>query len=210
MYTLGIDEVGRGPLAGPVTLTLFARNPEILTDKKLLLLFPKNILRDSKKLSAEKRETISKELFLLHDEGLCFFFTASRDANAIDLRGISICIKECILELLEKAVKELKVSKNTVKLYLDGSLHADESFIHQETIIKGDEKIIEIACASIIAKVERDEFMKKEGAHYAKYGFEKHMGYGTEMHRKMIQEYGPCELHRKTYLRNCFTAETNS
>ncbi len=202
MYTLGIDEVGRGPLAGPVTLTLFARSPETLTDETLLQLFPKNILRDSKKLSAEKREGISKELSLLQGEGLCFFFLASRDANAIDVRGISACIKECIGELLEKAVLELKLSKDTVKLYLDGSLHADKSFTHQETIIKGDEKIIEIACASIIAKVDRDEYMKKEGTSYPEYGFEKHMGYGTEMHRKAIQECGTCKLHRISYLKN--------
>lgn len=196
---IGIDEVGRGPIAGPVTVCGFMRDPKILTDDMLLALFPKNKLRDSKKLTAKHRIAIVDGLEKLKDAHECTWSLASRSAHEIDGRGISTCIKECIKDVLATCVKESNLSSENLILFLDGSLHAPTNYIRQETIIKGDEKIIEIACASIVAKVSRDNYMGKISEKFPHYGFENHVGYGTKAHYEAIKKNGLTELHRKSY-----------
>ena len=198
---IGIDEVGRGPVAGPVTLCAFARNTSVIKDEEILTLFPKKILKDSKKLSKKTREEIFVELEKLQKEGKIHFVSVARSATDIDEKGISLCIKECISELLKEMGSRLSLSCDDFFVYLDGSLHAPKEYTHQETIIKGDEKIIEIACASIVAKVLRDAHMKELGISYKEYGFEKHVGYGTKAHYEAIKKYGMTKFHRTTFLK---------
>lgn len=195
---IGIDEVGRGPIAGPVTVCAFATE---LSDEELLALFPKKELKDSKKLTAKNRALIFEVLQILQSEGKVFWHVSSRTAKEIDQRGISICIKECIQESLEMICKALLRKEESLLVYLDGSLHAPTRFIRQETIIKGDENIPVIACASIVAKETRDIFMKELAKDYPAYGFEKHVGYGTRAHYEAIKSHGLTPLHRKSFLK---------
>jgi ribonuclease HII len=113
----------------------------------------------------------------------------------IDKKGISFAIKSCI----EKAFKELKLKPQETKVFLDGGLKAPRDFVFQETIIKGDDKILAISLASITAKVSRDNFMEKLSKKYPSYGFEVHKGYGTEKHRKAIKKYGLSGYHRISF-----------
>ncbi len=224
---IGIDEVGRGPVAGPVSVCAFG---SLLSDEILVSLFPKNVLRDSKKLSEKMREEIFEKLIVLEKERKVFYHVSSRSAEEIDTKGISLCIRECIAETLLSIRKQISQSegKNDIPLitslphdnyqkneeeqedflfhvYLDGSLHAPKKYIHQETIIKGDEKVPVIACASILAKVTRDSYMKNVAEQFPLYGFENHVGYGTKSHNDAIQKYGPTPLHRKTFLKRILT-----
>lgn len=195
---IGIDEVGRGPLAGPVTVCAFT-SP--LNEEELLSIFPSGILQDSKKLTAKKRALIFTKLQALHKEKKVYWCVGERSAKEIDDRGISTCIKECVSEILDSLQKEYEVSPQAMHIFLDGSLHADKSYTNQETIVRGDEKVVHIALASIIAKELRDDYMKKEGAIYPHFGFEKHAGYGTAFHLDAIQKHGPSPLHRRSFLK---------
>lgn len=186
-YLVGIDEVGRGPLAGPVTLGIF------ILDKKSLLKFNNFLktisLKDSKQLSHIKRVEILNKL-----KATKFSFnTFSVSAKQIDKNGISHSIKFAIKNLLKKQ------STLNTHIRLDGSLKAPAEFIYQETIIKGDEKDPLIALASIVAKETRDSYMVKLSSEYPKYGFERHKGYGTKAHRTAIKKRGLTGVHRKSY-----------
>lgn len=189
-YLVGIDEVGRGPIAGPVTLGIFAIDKKSI--KKLEGFLKEISLKDSKQLSHNKRV----EIFKLVKKHKFIFSTVSLGANHVDKDGISKCIKKSISKLLKKYN-----CKNT-HVRLDGSLRAPEDFIYQETIIKGDEKDPLIALASIMAKVTRDKYMVKLLSKYPKYGFEKHKGYGTKEHRNAIKQWGICDVHRRSYCSN--------
>lgn len=204
MIRIGIDEVGRGPLAGPVVVCGFV---SFVNETELLTLFPKGTLKDSKKLTEKWRESISASLHELQKEGKVSFVIAERSAQHIDSHGIAVSIRECVHEIGEKIIESNAFTKNDTLLLLDGGLQGHESFSRQETIIKGDEKVIEISCASIVAKTYRDSYMKQKGTELPLYMFEKHMGYGTEAHRKAIQNYGPIEEHRLTFLKNILKNE---
>ena len=151
---LGIDEVGRGPLAGPVTVCLFFASKN--TD--LLSLFDNRKLKDSKKLTKKKREEIYNSI--------------------------------------KNNINKFKVEKTNV--FLDGALAKEFGTV----IIKGDEKVDVIACASIVAKVCRDRYMTRLHKTLPVYGFADNSGYGTEEHRKAIIKFGPSKYHRLTYLKN--------
>lgn len=181
-YIVGIDEAGRGPLAGPITFA-FVSCPSRLRQKVF-----KNI-RDSKKLSAKQREEWFK--FLKTHPKLAFG-TASVGPKIIDQRGISYVNRLAINRL----VRKFKVRPS--KVFLDGGLKAPEEFT-QKTVIKGDEKIPVIAAASVIAKVTRDQKMLRLAKKFPKYGFEIHKGYGTEMHLARLEKHGPSEIHRKSF-----------
>ena len=195
-YIIGIDEVGRGPLAGPVTLC--AVRVEAGMYKKL----QKNkdlpaLGRDSKKLSKKEREKYSKILCDLALEGKLQFTIVMQNNVVIDTKGLSFAIKKALAGCLQKVGATEKDS-----VLLDGGLKAPSEFTNQQTIIKGDEKHPVIAWASILAKVHRDNYMTKMAKKYPEYGFEKHMGYGTKVHRDVIKKYGPSPLHRKSFLTN--------
>lgn len=194
-FLVGIDEVGRGPLAGPVSVCLVSCEAKIykkLKRDRRLPVFGK----DSKKLLQEDREKYSTILKLLSKEGKISYSINHVSNKVIDSRGISFAIKQAVI----LGVKKLKLNPKNCEVLLDGRLKASQEFKKQKTIIKGDEKEKIIAWASILAKVSRDALMSQAHKKYPKYGFKKHKGYGTEMHRKMIKKYGSSSLHRKTFL----------
>lgn len=189
---IGIDEAGRGPLAGPVTVGAFGAKDKI--GKWILKNVFENKLRDSKKLSKKKREEIYKKLLILKKEGEVVFSVSHISNKIIDREGINKAIKIGI----KKSLFSLKATPSNF-VRLDGLLKAPSEFKTQQTIIKGDEKDIFIACASIIAKVTRDRLMRLLGAKLPLYGFETHKGYGTLLHVEILKKYGLSEAHRKSF-----------
>ncbi len=195
MKIIGIDEVGRGPLAGPVTVCVVACEEKIYTQLKRDRRLPK-VGKDSKKLSQKDREKYSK--YLKHI-GVPYVVTHVSN-TMIDTKGISFCIKKAIAQ----GLKKLKVSPKQADVRLDGALKAPAEFTKQKTIIRGDEKEKIISWASILAKVSRDELMCKLGRKFPQYGFEIHKGYGTARHRAAIHEHGMTVFHRKTFCKKLF------
>jgi ribonuclease HII len=188
MKWVGIDEAGRGPLAGPVAVGLVCIDEEF----DLLGTFPK--LNDSKKLSEKRRE----QLFGLLEEqaalGAVRYAVHMRSAQDIDARGIAVVIRECVAE----GLKEL-LSPNQGKVWLDGSLSAPPDY-EQETVIGGDAAIPAIMLASIAAKVTRDRHMYELHEAYPAYGFDRHKGYGTKAHMDAIRQNGVSAIHRSSFV----------
>ena len=192
---IGVDEVGRGPLAGPVSVCSVIMSKETYTKMKRSRKFQG--LHNSKALSEKQREEWSQKIHQWKREGLLNFSYASLPAKQIDKKGIAVAIRAC----LSRTLKNLKV-KTSDQILLDGSLFAPQQFVNQKTIIKGDEKESIISLASIVAKVRRDNFIKKISSKYPEYGLEQHKGYGTLHHRKAIKKHGMSELHRKSFCKN--------
>lgn len=191
---VGIDEVGRGPLAGPLCVGMCVAP---YSKKEIVWKVIKNA-RDSKKLKKEERSFWNREAELLRLSGELYFYTALVSNIEIDSKGMSFAIKKAIQICFDRA----ELNPNESKVLLDGSLYAPGEFQNQETIIKGDDKEPIISLASIVAKVRRDELMAIMARKYPIYGFEKHMGYGTKEHIKAIQINGPSAIHRLTFLKN--------
>lgn len=194
-YRIGIDEVGRGPIAGPVVVCVCA----VEKDLDLLYLFPKGELRDSKKLSEKKRGEIISALDSLEKEKKLQWRIGEVSAERIDEIGIVPSLKEAMDQALI-SLESAGISLDT-EVLLDGSLYAPKRYEKQSTHIKGDEKFIEISLASIIAKVYRDRLMKEIGKELPLYGFENHVGYGTKAHYFAIEQYGFTKYHRKSFLK---------
>ena len=192
-FVVGIDEVGRGPLAGPVAVCAF-KMPINFEEKSF------GTIKDSKKLIPEKREEIFKKLQKMKKEKIVDYFVAYESAKRIDKIGISKAIRNC----LEKALARLNVKPNECKVLLDGGLKTPEKYKNQKTIIKGDEKERDIAFASIVAKVSRDALMRRLAKKYPKYNFEIHKGYGTKKHCASIIKNGLSKEHRKSYCKKIF------
>jgi len=184
-YVVGIDEAGRGPLAGPVV-----SGAVLILEKDFEEIKKIKSVKDSKKLSEKKREEVYLNL-----------------VNKPKLKwGIGIVSEKVIdkINILEatklsmiKAVKDLE-KKNHVKvdfLILDGKMKIDLD-VDQESIIKGDDKVFSVSAASIIAKVTRDRLMIKYDKKYPAYNFKKHKGYGTKEHLRNIKKNGICKIHR--------------
>jgi ribonuclease HII len=165
----------------------------------ILSLFPKGVLKDSKKLSKKASGAINESVQTLVTQGDVVYALGEITSGDIDSLGLSQAIKEAVKQALD-GVHAQGVLKDSF-IYLDGSLHASDEFIHQETIIKGDEKVGEIALASIIAKVHRDGYMKEVAKKHSDYGFETHVGYGTAKHYEAIRRHGMTEEHRKSFLK---------
>jgi len=188
-YIVGIDEAGRGPLAGPVAVGLVCI--PVNFNKKL---FGK--AKDSKQLSEKIREEIFLETKKLHRDGVLTYAVSMVHADVIDTKGITYAIKLCI----KRCLKKCGVSPEETMVLLDGSLKAPRVYVHQKTIIRGDQKEKVISLASIMAKVTRDRWMKKVALKYPEYGFEIHKGYGTKIHRESIKKNGLSSVHRKSFL----------
>ncbi len=191
--TFGIDEAGRGPLAGPVSVAVFGMKLGFR-----LKGFPKG--RDSKKMSHAEREKWFGIFVQEKKNGNVFFEVEMSPAKAIDQMGIIPAIRAAMNKCLVSLAAAGYLETNS-KILLDGALHASEEFTNQKTIIKGDEKEKVIACASIVAKVTRDRLMVKLSKKYPLYDFHLHKGYGTLRHRELIRKNGLCDMHRRSYNR---------
>lgn len=196
-FVLGVDEAGRGPLAGPVAVGVVMA-PE---DFDILAAFPG--LRDSKKLSEKRREALFEELVRREKAGDLRFCVKSVSAAVIDRNGIT----KAVITSVHAGVRQLAPLPTDVHVYLDGLLSAPKEYA-QETIVEGDSKIPAIMLAAIAAKVSRDRLMVKLASEYPGYGFEKHKGYGTKAHQEAIRSLGFSELHRRSFCRNIISSST--
>ena len=185
-YLVGIDEVGRGPLAGPVAVG-------VLVMKENLKIFGK--IRDSKKLSEKQREEWFEIICAERQRGALDFSVSFVSHIMIDKRGLAWALRTATA----RALTRLAIPTDSA-IFLDGGLRAPEIFKNQKTIIKGDEKIPVIALASIVAKVTRDHLMIRMAEKYPQYGFERHKGYGTKEHFATIKKHGLCPIHRRSFL----------
>lgn len=177
----GVDEAGRGPLAGPVAAGA------VILPKDCTILY----LNDSKKLSEKRRE----ELFLEIREKAVSYSVGIVGPERID----EINILQATYEAMRQAVSGLGVVPD---LLLNDAVTIPELAIPQVPIIKGDAKSVSIAAASILAKVTRDHLMEEYDRQFPQYGFAKHKGYGTAAHVAALREFGPCPIHRRSFLKN--------
>lgn len=176
----GVDEAGRGPLAGPV----FAAAVIMSEDKYI------PDIKDSKKLSEKKREQVFEYIINNAD----YYSVASVGEREID----EINILNATHKAMNAAVDSLAVTPDFV--LIDGNSIKNMALPH-ETVVKGDAKVFCIAAASILAKVSRDRYILRLAEKYPEYGFEKHKGYGTAQHIEALKKYGPCPIHRKSFLK---------
>ena len=181
-YICGIDEAGRGPLAGPVVVAAVIMPKDSMIEG----------VNDSKKVSEKKRE----KLYELIIEEAISYSVGIDDQNEIDRINILNATKEGLTE----AVRTLKVKPELI--LVDALTNIDTCGVPYQSIIKGDAKSYSIAAASIIAKVTRDRIMREWDKVYPQYGFEKHKGYGTAAHISAIKENGLCPLHRLSFVKN--------
>lgn len=181
-YICGIDEAGRGPLAGPVAVAAVIMPKDSFIEG----------VNDSKKISEKKREMLYEKI----KEEAIAWSVILLDEKEIDELNILNATKKA----LTLAIKDLKVKPD--RIVVDALEHIDTLGIPYTSIIKGDAKVYSIACASILAKVTRDRVMQEWDKIYPQYGFAKHKGYGTAMHIKAIKENGICSIHRKTFVKN--------
>ena len=185
-FPAGMDEAGRGPLAGPVVVACVVMP---LDEDKLI-----EGINDSKKLSPKKRE----ELF----DKIISTALAVSDNDEIDKINILNATKKCMKNCIDGLTFGDIVLIDAVKL--------TETKIPTFSIIKGDASSYSIAAASIVAKVTRDRLMEKADNLYPQYGFKQHKGYGTKQHVMALKEHGPCPLHRATFIKNFFNEEQQS
>lgn len=179
-YIAGVDEAGRGPLAGPVYAAA--------------VILPDNCdiegINDSKKLTEKKREKLYDEII----EKAVAWSVSAVDEKVID----EINILNATHLAMNNAVNSLQIEPDYV--IIDGNSIKNMTLPH-ETVVKGDAKCISIAAASILAKVSRDRYITQLAEQYPEYGFEKHKGYGTKAHYAALEEYGITPIHRKTFLK---------
>ena len=188
----GIDEAGRGPLAGPVVVACVVMPQDSMIEG----------VNDSKKVSEKKREKLYEQII---EESIAYGvgIISQEEIDKINIlnatkEGLTMAIKE-----MEKDLKEKQRGFEKPEIILvDALTKIDTDGISYRSIIKGDAKSYSIAAASIIAKVTRDRIMRQWSEVYPMYGFEKHKGYGTAAHISAIKEYGLCPLHRRSFVKN--------
>ncbi len=168
----GIDEAGRGPLAGDLVIAGCILHSKV------------EGLNDSKKLTEKKREILYERIIKASE-----FYIVKFSPKSIDNDGISDCIQRGLKEIMKNL-------KSTHYLFDGNSSFGVEGL---ETMVKADAKIAEVSAASILAKVTHDRDILKEAKRYPEYQFEKHKGYGTALHIEMIKKYGYCDIHRRSY-----------
>lgn len=177
----GVDEAGRGPLAGPVYAAA--------------VILPKGHIvegvNDSKKLSEKKRELLFDKII---DECVCYSIGTASEKEIDEIN-----ILQATYLAMKRAVDGLEIVPQLA--LIDGNRIPPLTSTDARAIVKGDAKSASIACASILAKVSRDRYMLKMAKKYPEYQFEKHKGYGTKLHYEMIEKYGICEIHRKSFLK---------
>jgi len=176
-HICGVDEAGRGPLAGPVFAAAVILKPGVRLE----------LVDDSKKLSEKKRQEALKEI-KEHAISISISIGSVEDIDRIN-------IYRATRETMESAIRNLSVKPDFILV----DAMPLQAFENSVSIIKGDQKSISIAAASIVAKTARDEYMLKMATIFPQYGFDQHKGYATKMHLEALQTYGPCPIHRKSY-----------
>lgn len=182
VHIAGIDEAGRGPLAGPVVVGIAIMKPDSYIEG----------VNDSKKVSEKKREKLYEQI----TQEAIDWSVGIVDQTEIDKINILNATKKA----LHMAIENLKVKPD--RILVDALEHIDTCGIPYTSIIKGDAKVYSISASSIIAKVTRDRIMREYDEIYPQYGFAGHKGYGTSAHIQAIKEYGPCPIHRTTFIKN--------
>jgi len=196
---VGLDEAGRGPLAGPVTAAAVTIRPAKLKVKSAKLKVLLKEIKDSKKLSQKKREKLCKLLIKNPAIGWGIGRVSEKVIDKINiLEATKLAMKRAVRSLEKKLKKKRKKSPPIDFLLIDGNFKIG-SKIPQKAIVKADEKIFSCAAASIIAKVHRDAVMKRYHKKYPKYNFAQHKGYPTKEHIKALGKYGCCKIHRKSF-----------
>lgn len=188
MVIIGVDEAGRGALAGPVSV-----GAALVPQDFDWSLIPG--VRDSKQLSAQKREVIFARAQQLKREGILDFKVALVSAAVIDKIGITRAVARGI----ERSLKRLGCVPADADVRLDGLLRAPQIYTTQQTIIRGDQTEPAISLASIVAKVTRDRYMVRSAKQYPVYAFEVHKGYGTKKHQEALRKAGLCVMHRQYF-----------
>ncbi len=188
-HIVGVDEVGRGPLAGPVVaaavcLAPFTRLPG---------------LDDSKKLSRARREHIAVRLKAMRGGRVCLG-VGWAGVDEIDLIGIRPATFAAMRRALRAMARELPCPLGEALVVVDGKdTIPDLPDVRQMAVVKGDRRCRAVAAASVFAKVERDGWMRDQARAHPQYGFERHVGYGTAEHLEALREHGPCPLHRRSF-----------
>ena len=190
-YIAGVDEVGRGPLAGPVVCCAVVMP---LTDDEIIV-----GVDDSKKLSPKKREQLAEEI---KRRAICYKIV-ELDEKSID----EINILNATFLAMRRAVEQLQITPQL--LLIDGNQKPETGICEEVTVIKGDAKSMSIAAASVLAKVSRDRFMLELAKEYPQYAFEQHKGYGTKLHYERIAQYGIAPIHRKSFLKKIIGENAN-
>ena len=177
----GVDEAGRGPLAGPVYAAAVVLSPETTIDG----------LNDSKKLTEKKREALFP---IIQEKALAYGigFATEQEIDEINILNATFLA-------MRRAVENMGITPDL--LLIDGNLKPKIGFCAEVPVIKGDAKSMSIAAASVLAKVSRDRFMLELAEKYPQYAFEKHKGYGTKLHYEKIREHGISTVHRRTFLK---------
>ena len=181
-FICGVDEAGRGPLAGPVVAAAV-----ILPEDETFI-----YLNDSKKVTEKRREALYEQIV----SKAVSYGIGIVSHDIID----EINILQATYRAMRSAVENMDIRPDVC--LVDAVTIPDLGDIEQVPIIKGDAKSVSIAAASVLAKVTRDRIMVELGAKYPQYGFEKHKGYGTKAHMEAIREFGPCPEHRRTFIKN--------
>ncbi len=195
-YLVGIDEVGRGPIAGPLCVGACL----ILKKDEQRMRTGVRGVRDSKKLSPRQRIFWLSHIRKMEQDGILSVVTVFIGNATIDRDGMGRALRAGI----RRCLKKLSVSPRNTRVILDGGIRAPADYLNQETIIRGDEKEPLIALASIVAKVRRDRLMERLAHRFPEYGFESHKGYGTRKHYTALRNYGMCGIHRRSFLREFF------
>lgn len=182
-FIAGMDEAGRGPLAGPVMVGCCIMDTDHIIEG----------VNDSKALTAKKRDELYDKII---ERAICYKTIAVSEEEIDQIN---------ILNATKKAMKEAVSFMFPIpEILLVDAVKLDFG-IPSLSIIHGDALSYSIACASILAKVERDRLMEKYALEYPEYGFDKHKGYGTKIHIESLQKYGPCPIHRRTFIKNFFS-----
>lgn len=199
-YIAGVDEVGRGPLAGPfavgVVLMKIERSTRSTSESGT-----KEIMkgvRDSKQLTPIGRALWFEKIRKASQEEKLNYKVSFVSSRRLDEIGLTATAHVAI----KRSLKKLGAVPRETLVLLDGGLRAPKEFIYQKTIIKGDEKEPVIGMASIMAKVLRDKRMEKLALKYPQFDFHIHKGYGTKHHISLIKKFGPCEIHRRSFIKN--------